>query len=45
MQIYANYLLQHVAIKNPLAVPRAAVVPPKIAPGVQMIKKEVISFF
>ena len=33
-----NDLLQHVAIKNPLAVPRAAVAPPKIAPGVQMVK-------
>ena len=33
------------AIKNPLAVPRAALAPPKIAPGVQMVKevkKEVI---
>ena len=27
------------AIKNPLAVPRAAVAPPKIAPGVQMVKE------
>ena len=35
-------LLQHVAIKNPLAIPRAAVAPPKITPGVQMVKKEVI---
>jgi len=32
---------KHVAIKNPLAVPRAAVAPPRIAPGVQMVKKEV----
>jgi len=30
---------KHVAIKNPLAVPRAAVAPPKIAPGVQMVKE------
>ena len=34
-----NDLLQHVAIKNPLAVPRAAAAPPKIAPGVQMVKE------
>ena len=32
-------LFQHVAIKNPLAVPRAALAPPKIAPGVQMVKE------
>merc|ERR1719278_2502691 len=32
---------KHVAIKNPLAIPRAAVAPPKITPGVQMVKKEV----
>ena len=38
----SNDLLQHVAIKNPLAIPRAAVAPPKITPGVQMVKKEVI---
>ena len=40
-----NDLLQHAAIKNPLAVPRAAAAAPKIAPGVQMVKevkKEVI---
>jgi len=30
---------KHVAIKNPLAVPRAAAAPPKIAPGVQMVKE------
>jgi len=30
---------KHVAIKNPLAVPRAALAPPKIAPGVQMVKE------
>ena len=44
-RIQSNYLLQHVAIKNPLAIPRAALAPPKIAPGVQMVKevkKEVI---
>ena len=43
-KIHTNNVLQHVAIKNPLAVPRAAVAPPRIAPGVQMVKKEVTPF-
>jgi len=30
---------KHAAIKNPLAVPRAAAAAPKIAPGVQMVKE------